>query len=1387
MPFLRNPDILIGANDLTSLSYLHEPSVLYNLRVRFLQHNSIYTWCGIVLVAVNPFCDLDIYGEETIATYHSNYALSQLDPHIYAVAEDAFTKLEREDVNQSVIVSGESGAGKTVSAKFAMRYFASIAGSDSSIEDRVLASNPIMEAIGNAKTVRNDNSSRFGKYIQILFDRKSQAIMGGNMRTYLLEKSRVTYQSDGERNFHIFYQLCTYARANQLKHLGLDQPDSFAYLGSNEATQYDDMTRFVEALEVLGFNERQKSIIFAVIAAILHGGNIVFRQLDDERCDIDPDTLPALERFCALLGLNVSAAKQWLTSRLLKTGTREIITKALSVEMAQHGREALLKFIYERLFAWIVTIINQALGPPQSLQDYQFIGVLDIYGFEHFETNSFEQFCINYANEVLQQQFNLHVFKLEQEEYVREGIDWQFITFNDNQVVIDLIESRPIGILCLLDEECKMPKGSDETWCAKLYHQIPVGEVFKKPKFGWQGSFIIQHFADVVTYSVSGFLEKNRDTIWEEQIDLLKRSTVIDCLFLDDDEAGGGTQAGDGTPKKGAGGKIKVSAQDQSALTRQQQQKKKSAKATVGFQFRQSLEALMKILNTTEPHYVRCIKPNDQKAAFSFNNERAVQQLRACGVLETIRISSNGFPSRWSYADFANRYRVLRVGWHRHLASSRQQQQQQVTASPQVDASGRPKPTPRKLVRAGSNQTIEIRQVCEEIVKIVYEENLYSQFRFEPEQQQQRSPADEDDEKTPKKPPPYQFGKTKIFFRAGQVALLERIRSQKLRECAVLMQRMVRGWLARRRYQKIQKSVLALQRFGRAYLARRLFVHLKQTKAAVRIQTAWRAYHARQVYQHIHRTVIGLQTAARAFLARRRYQAIRQERAAVVIQRYWRGYSARKHYRDKLKKIVLAQSCIRRHLAKKELKQLRIQARSVEHVTNLNKGLEKKIIELQQRIDELNQDNKVLRGKEEKFNAMRVEMETIEAEMTQMKTNEKTHLANIETMRAEMRKMADANQQLLTKVEALEQSKRTLEEKMVAMAATQQQRAVDTEALEKALKAQEAMLKEQFERERTVLIAEKEKELSSKQQLLSKFMDLENTERGEVRRSGTMVERLRSTSDVDATNLAAAAAVADDSAFDGKASDTSGGDGNADEGFDVNLQQISLMMRCTELEQELGKLKENNQRLRVQISKKVEGEDRGGAVLLADQCAELQHELDRYKKERADLKRVILIEDFISTSDRPVNPKFEEDLNLCYKSLYQRLGDEIERQEKLIEKLRNENVYLKTSGSVGMVTAGGKSLSPYSTLNYSTMSDGHNYSIDPMYGLSNYSGMFKFSKGDMDVIIKFMVFGKCVFVSNVVVHLFSHLFTCFGRHRTTDRRDHVVVHHVHVRALHRLH
>ncbi|KAI1280411.1 Unconventional myosin-Va [Halotydeus destructor] len=1137
LPPLRNPDILIGANDLTSLSYLHEPAVLYNLRVRFLDKSAIYTWCGIVLVAVNPFSDLDIYGDETIQTYHrSSMGNTQLDPHIYAVAEDAFSKLERESRNQSIIVSGESGAGKTVSAKFAMRYFASIAGSNatSNVENRVLASNPIMEAIGNAKTTRNDNSSRFGKYIQIIFDPQSRAIVGGNMRTYLLEKSRISRQSEGERNFHIFYQMCSYAKSANLSHLGLDSWD-FDYLGTQKPGNHDDIAKFNEAMHILAFTEKQQNVIYRIVAAVLHAGNIGFVRVDEEQCAIPQEDFH-LTCFCELLGLDESATRTWLTQRVLRTGMKEVIVTPVVQDIAEQGRDALAKFIYEKMFAWVVSLINRALG--SSSDASTFIGVLDIYGFEHFEVNSFEQFCINYANEVLQQQFNQHVFKLEQEEYVREGIDWQFITFTDNQPVIDVIEAK-LGILSLLDEECRMPRGSDESWCTKLYSQIKVGEFFQQPKIGSRNSFIIQHFADKVVYTVDGFLEKNRDTVWEEQIDLLKRSTMLDSVFADE-------QSVDSAPQK-PGGKMRITPQQQNKQTKQ-------AKATVGSQFRDSLAALMRTLNATTPHYVRCIKSNDDKAPFDFDNVRAVQQLRACGVLETIRISSNGFPSRWTYQDFANRYRVLLVGVS------------QVIKKQGAASGGPPVPVPRKLVRAGSSSTSELKAVCEQIVRIVYELQVYSKFKLPVEQEQQEKSTEH----------LYQFGKTKIFFRAGQVALLERIRTQRLKECAILLQRMVRGWLQRKRYVKVKLAVTKLQTYARGYLARRKYWHLKCTKAATVIQTRWRGYRARKKYLELRKCAVGIQKFARGLLARRLFQSLREKRAATTIQRYWRGYMARSDYRKKLRQIVIVQSVTRRHFAQKVLKKLRIEAKSVAHVTQLNKGLERKIFELQNKIDDLNQD--LTKAKSSKADLSKEKAETQKLD-TAVK-NMKNALSDKEKELEKLQSQLDSRDQSYGSLEKKLSESLTVIEKLKEVNKSMENR-YDSKAVEEAVAQKEKTLNAKFERERKIQMEERESEKHAYQQLLRKYAALEERLQGEQ------------------------------NGFDGDRS--------------PDVTTVSMMMRLSEMEQECAKLKHENQQMRELMANTTNSTDNDGAAsLLAQQCAAMQQELDRAREEKTHLKTIVL-------------------------------------------------------------------------------------------------------------------------------------------------------------------
>ncbi|XP_051236545.1 unconventional myosin-Va isoform X1 [Dicentrarchus labrax] len=965
LPYLRNPDILVGENDLTALSYLHEPAVLHNLKVRFVDSKLIYTYCGIVLVAINPYETLPIYGTDIINAY-SGQNMGDMDPHIFAVAEEAYKQMARDERNQSIIVSGESGAGKTVSAKYAMRYFATVSGSasEANVEEKVLASNPIMEAIGNAKTTRNDNSSRFGKYIEIGFDTRFR-IIGANMRTYLLEKSRVVFQADEERNYHIFYQLCASSHLPEFKNLKLSSANDFLYtrqgrspvIGGVDDTKELSTTR--NAFTLLGINESYQMGLFQVLAAILHLGNVEIKDRDSDSSVIPPNNRH-LTAFCELVGVTYQDMSQWLCHRKLKTAT-ETYVKPLPRLQATNARDALSKHIYAKLFNWIVEHVNKALIT--NVKQHSFIGVLDIYGFETFEINSFEQFCINYANEKLQQQFNMHVFKLEQEEYMKEQIPWTLIDFYDNQPCINLIEAK-MGILDLLDEECKMPKGSDDSWAQKLYNtHLKTSSLFEKPRMS-NRAFIIKHFADKVEYQCDGFLEKNKDTVNEEQINVLKASKfeLLMELFHDGEKAISPTGQVQGT-----GGRTRLSIKPDKS----RDSKSKEHKKTVGCQFRNSLQMLMETLNATTPHYVRCIKPNDFKMAFTFDPKRAVQQLRACGVLETIRISAAGFPSRWTYQEFFSRYRVL-----------------------------------MKQKDVLPDKKLTCKNVLEKLVQ--------------------------DQDK-------YQFGKTKIFFRAGQVAYLEKLRADKLRAACIRIQKTIRCWLARKKYLRKRSAAITIQRFTRGYQARCLAKFMRRTQAATVIQKYRRMYVEKKRYRQKQAAALAMQTILRAYMARQKYQALLREHKAVIIQRHVRGWLARCWYKRCLVSIVVLQCCIRRMRARRELKKLKIEARSVEHFKKLNKGMENKIMQLQRRIDEQSKENRSVNeklvGLENSYTAeserMRGELNRLRGveEEAKKKTNQVTSLLEeLEKLRKEL----SATQQEKKTIEDWAQTYRNEMEKMVS-------------------------------------------------------------------------------------------------------------------------------------------------------------------------------------------------------------------------------------------------------------------------------------------------------------------------------------------------------------------
>ncbi|KAI9850696.1 MAG: Myosin type-2 heavy chain 1 [Thelocarpon superellum] len=906
LPPLMNPSMLEASDDLTNLSHLNEPAVLQAIRLRYSQ-KEIYTYSGIVLIATNPFARVDsLYVPGMVQVYAGKQRSSQA-PHLFAIAEEAFADMLRDNKNQTIVVSGESGAGKTVSAKYIMRYFATRESPDqpdkrakgrhdamSETEEQILATNPIMEAFGNAKTTRNDNSSRFGKYIEIMFDRKTE-IIGAKIRTYLLERSRLVFQPLKERNYHIFYQLVAGATEAEREQLGLVPVEHFEYLNQGGAPVIDgvdDRTEFEatrDSLRKIGVSAEKQADIFRVLAALLHLGNVKISASRTEAA-LAPSE-PALAKACEILGIDPTAFAKWTVKKQLIT-RGEKITSNLTQQQAVVVRDSVAKFIYSSLFDWLVEIINRGLATEEVIsRATTFIGVLDIYGFEHFAKNSFEQFCINYANEKLQQEFNQHVFKLEQEEYMREEINWTFIDFSDNQPCIDLIEGK-LGVLALLDEESRLPMGSDEQFVTKLHHNFAAdkNKFYKKPRFG-KSAFTVCHYAIDVTYESDGFIDKNRDTVPDEHMEVLRASSnrflaeVLSAASAVREKDSAAVASARVAPA-GPGRKIGV------AVNR---------KPTLGGIFKSSLIELMNTINSTDVHYIRCIKPNENKESWKFEGPMVLSQLRACGVLETVRISCAGYPTRWTYEEFALRYYMLvhSTSW-----------------------------------------TSEIRKMADAILRKAFAGNS-------------GSGVDK-----------YQLGLTKIFFRAGMLAFLENLRTSRLNECAIMIQKNLRCKYYRRKYLEARDATIAFQAWTRGYLARRRAQEVRRIRAATTIQRVWRGQKQRKSYHRIRNDIIRVQATAKGFVCRRTIAETRTGNAARTIQRSWRTRQQKRSWRQYRRKIVILQSLWRGRKARRGYKTLREEARDLKQISY---KLENKVVELTQTIGTMKRENRTLIGQVENY------------------------------------------------------------------------------------------------------------------------------------------------------------------------------------------------------------------------------------------------------------------------------------------------------------------------------------------------------------------------------------------------------------------------------------
>ncbi|XP_048612636.1 myosin-1 isoform X1 [Brassica napus] len=805
-----NPDILDGVDDLMQLSYLNEPSVLYNLNYRYNQ-DMIYTKAGPVLVAVNPFKEVPLYGNRYIEAYRKK---SNESPHVYAIADTAIREMIRDEVNQSIIISGESGAGKTETAKIAMQYLAALGGG-SGIEYEILKTNPILEAFGNAKTLRNDNSSRFGKLIEIHFS-ESGKISGAQVQTFLLEKSRVVQCAEGERSYHIFYQLCAGASPALREKLNLTSAHEYKYLGQSNCYSIngvDDAERFhsvkvilsftrrlsysssllisefyfvslsidlktlmlQEALDIVHVSKEDQESVFAMLAAVLWLGNVSFTVIDNEN-HVEPVADESLSTVAKLIGCNINELKLSLSKRNMRVGKDTIVQK-LTLPQAIDARDALAKSVYSCLFDWLVEQINESLAVGKR-RTGRSISILDIYGFESFDKNSFEQFCINYANERLQQHFNRHLFKLEQEEYIQDGIDWTRVDFEDNQDCLSLFEKKPLGLLSLLDEESTFPNGTDLTLANKLKQHLHSNSCFRGDR---EKLFTVVHYAGEVTYDTTGFLEKNRDLLHLDSIQLLSscschlpRAFASSMLIQSEKPVVG--------PLYKAGGAD-------------------SQRLSVATKFKGQLFQLMQRLGNTTPHFIRCIKPNNVQSPGLYEQGLVLQQLRCCGVLEVVRISRSGFPTRVSHQKFARRYGFLLV------------------------------------------ENIADKDPLSVSVAILH------QFNILPEM--------------------YQVGYTKLFFRTGQIGVLEDTRNRTLHGI-LRVQSSFRGYQARCHLKKLKMGISILQSFVRGDKVRKEFAELRRRhRAAATIQSQVKSKIARKQYKGITEASLVIQSAIRGWLVRR--------------------------------------------------------------------------------------------------------------------------------------------------------------------------------------------------------------------------------------------------------------------------------------------------------------------------------------------------------------------------------------------------------------------------------------------------------------------------------------------------------------------------------------
>ncbi|RLN47568.1 hypothetical protein BBJ29_005933 [Phytophthora kernoviae] len=796
---LANSSDMDVVDDLIQLPHLHEPGICHTLNERF-KINEIYTLTGEILLAINPFQNLGIYTDKITRKYIRNgdkrtmgHEVADMPPHVFSIADKAYRSLmspitqkaHGEQANQSILVSGESGAGKTESTKFVMNYLGTIAqhknaGADSNVMKQVLSSNPILESFGNARTIRNDNSSRFGKFIKMEFSPQGNLI-GASIQTYLLEKVRLAYQAESERNYHIFYEIIAGATAEEKKRWNLKAPTKFHYLnqstcvkrkdGVNDAEQFGELKT---AMQTMGFSEEDMESIFVTVSALLHIGNLEFDETHHasgtEGSEISNMCEESMKVVLDFLEVDKAGLEQAICNRNIQTKD-EHYSIGLLPEAAENARDTLARFMYGKLFDCLVSRINEIVENED--RDCSFIGLLDIFGFEDLEHNSFEQLCINYANETLQQHFNLTVLRMEQETYEKEEIQWSFVNFPDNGPCIDLIQSKPFGILPALDEECIVPQGNDQNFARKLYRQHELNPHFSASKTEIANHlFVVHHYAGAVTYDTFGFCEKNKDVLYPEITTILKRSSKPFVRGL--------LQA---SPEKKVPAK-KPKGRMSSVATR----------VSLGSQFRNQLKVLLETINVTDCHYVRCLKPNDKAKANLLESKRICDQLKAGGVLEAVRVNRAGYPVRMAHQQFIKRYRPLANGEYLLRIPAEAASEEHFDSTERKD---------------GANLLVEF------LLK-AHAERYPELAGIVADSQQETAVAG------------IQVGLTRVFFRRSAIQFVEAQLAKRYGEFVVLIQAAVRGLIARRRYARMKVSAVVLQKVIRGFNTRCQFYVLRE-------------------------------------------------------------------------------------------------------------------------------------------------------------------------------------------------------------------------------------------------------------------------------------------------------------------------------------------------------------------------------------------------------------------------------------------------------------------------------------------------------------------------------------------------------------------------------